>query len=64
MLQLLSLLSHFPAFGLNTERYKVYGKTRIRKNADQNNSEYGHFSHSATGWNPPTNIRVKTALKF
>ena len=27
---------HFPAFGLNTES----------ENADQNNSEYGHFSRS------------------
>ena len=26
---------HFPAFGLNTERYG--------ENEDQNNSEYGHF---------------------
>ena len=28
---------HFPPFGLNMERY------RVPKNADQNNSEYGHF---------------------
>ena len=31
---------HFSAFGLNTERYSV----RMRENADQNNSEYGHFT--------------------
>ena len=39
----------FPAFGLNTERYSQseYGKMRIRKNTNQKNSEYGHFSGSA-----------------
>ena len=45
---------HFPAFGLNTERYRVslgikskYRKMRaMRENAYQNNSEYGHFSRS------------------
>ena len=31
---------HFLAFGLNTERY------RVRENADQSDSEYGHFSRS------------------
>ena len=31
---------YFPAFGLNTERYEV------RKNTNQKNSEYGHFSRS------------------
>ena len=30
---------HFPAFGLNT--------VRMGENADQNNSEYGHFLRSA-----------------
>ena len=30
----------FPAFGLNT--------VQMRKNADQNNSEYGHFSRNET----------------
>ena len=35
---------YFPAFGLNTERYEY--SVRMRKNADQNNSEYGYFSHS------------------
>ena len=52
--------THFPAFGLNTERYcPEYGKVRsispylvrMRKNADQNNSEYGHFSRSVVKWN-------------
>ena len=45
--------SHFPAFGLKTERY--YGEilpispysVRMLENADQNNSEYGHFLCSA-----------------
>ena len=48
---------YFLAFGLNTERYEVkivrirsYSgpySVRMRKNADQNKSEYGHFSRSA-----------------
>ena len=33
---------HFPAFGLNTERYSVH----MRENTYQKNSEYGHFSRS------------------
>ena len=38
---------HFPALGLNTERYGVSPySVRRRENADQNNSEYGHFSCS------------------
>ena len=36
---------HFPVFGLNTER-KCGILVRMRENADQNNSEYGHFSPS------------------
>ena len=39
---------HFPAFGLNTDRY--YVSIRIQSDcwetADQNNSEYRHFSRS------------------
>ena len=35
---------YFPAFGLMTERYSV-----LRKNTNQKNSEYGHFSRSARG---------------
>ena len=39
---------HFPAFGLNTERYfvslRIQYSVRMRENAEQNNSEYGHFS--------------------
>ena len=35
---------HFPSFGLNTERYPY--SVRIQENADQNNSEYGHFLSS------------------
>ena len=33
----------FYVFGLNTEKYGV----RMRENADQNNSEYGHLLRSA-----------------
>ena len=35
---------HFAALGLNTGRYSV----RVRENTAQKNSEYGHFSHSAS----------------
>ena len=41
---------HFPAFGLNTERYGVRfspAAGKFGKNADQNNSEYGLFLCSA-----------------
>ena len=42
---------HFPAFELNTERYSVslciqsecVYSVRMRENADQNNSKYGHL---------------------
>ena len=41
---------HFPAFGLNTERYSVLRispySVRMRENAPQNNSKYGHFLRS------------------
>ena len=38
---------HFLAFGLNTERYSISPySVQMRKNADQNNSKYGHFSRS------------------
>ena len=39
---------HFPAFGLNTERILRISPdlVRMRQNADQNNSEYGHFLRS------------------
>ena len=38
---------HFPALGLNTERYSVSAySARIPENIDQNNSEYGHFARS------------------
>ena len=38
--------SHFRAFGLNTKRYglSVRIQSECGKNADQNNSEYGHFT--------------------
>ena len=36
---------HFPAFGLNTERYGC--SVRMRENADENNSEYKYFLRSA-----------------
>ena len=41
---------YFPAFGLNTEKYgAVFSPNagKCRKNADQKNSEYGHFLGSA-----------------
>ena len=52
-----TFITHFPASGLNTERYEVQVSLRIQsgcgkmrekcgKNSDQNNSEYGHFSRS------------------
>ena len=34
---------HFPAFGLNTEFCISPYSVQMRENADQNNSEYGHF---------------------
>ena len=39
---------HFPAFGLNTERYSVFSPNAGKrgKNADQNNSQYGLFLRS------------------
>ena len=38
---------HFPAFGLNTEFCISPYSVQMRENADQNNSEYRHFSRSA-----------------
>ena len=38
---------HFPAFGLNMESYPVNSfSVQMQKNADQKNSEYGHFLSS------------------
>ena len=45
---------HFPAFGLNMERYGVSLRiqsecphsVQMQENVDQNNPEYGHFSRS------------------
>ena len=39
---------HFPVFGLNMERYGVFSQNggKCGKNADQDNSEYGHFLRS------------------
>ena len=35
---------HFPVFGLNRERDRISPySVRMRENADQNNSEHGHF---------------------
>ena len=44
---------HFPAFGLNTERYSVSLRispysVRMRENVDQNNAKYQQFLRSAT----------------
>ena len=36
---------HFPTFGLNTESISSYS-VRMPENADQSNSEYGHFLDS------------------
>ena len=40
--------TYFPAFGLNTERYRVSLRiqSECRKNTDQKNSKHGHFSRS------------------
>ena len=39
---------HFPVFGLNTEDTRISPYLiRMRENADQKKSEYGHFSRSA-----------------
>ena len=38
---------HFPAFGLNTGIRSISPySVRMQKNADRNNSEYGHFLRS------------------
>ena len=37
-----SFFAHFPAFGMNIS----LNAGKCRKNADQNNPEYGHFLHS------------------
>ena len=55
---------HFPAFGLNTERYGVSRSrffphsVRMWKKADENNSEYKHFLRSVdySLFNFPTQI--------
>ena len=50
---------HFPAFGLNMERYSISPySVRMRENADQNHSEYGHSSRSAYG-----HVRAHDRLK-
>ena len=48
---------HFPAFGLNTERYSVFS-VRVRENTDQYNPKYGHLLRSVVDW------RVIDALAF
>ena len=47
---------HFVAFGLNRERYSA----RMRENADQNNSEYGHFLGSVPNQRNPAQDNMKT----
>ena len=44
-----AFVPHFPTFGLNTERCGVSLRihSECEKNTGQNNSEYGHFLHSA-----------------
>ena len=39
---LVRIFQHFPTFGLNTEEIRSI-QSECGKNADQNNSEYGHF---------------------
>ena len=42
--------SHFPAFGLNTEKYSVSSHSvQIQEYTDQNIFEYGHFLRSVLG---------------
>ena len=47
-----SFFPHFPAFGLNTERYGVSLRIQSKcgKNKDQNNSEYRLFVRSGSCW--------------
>ena len=50
-----ALSPHFSSFGLNTERYSASLSIQSEcgkrgKNADQNNSEYGHFLLSVLEW--------------
>ena len=47
---------HFPAFGLNTEKYSIISPYSVRmgENADQINSEYRHFSCSV---NPQETVK-------
>ena len=52
---------HFPAFGLNTERYGVSHRIQsewIWKNADLNNSEYRHFSRSGCNRMESKNVQL------
>ena len=50
---LVQIFPHFPAFGLMSpysvqiSPYSVRMRENAKKNTDQNNSEYGHFLHSA-----------------
>lgn len=40
---------YFPAFRTNTKRFGISARiqsARMRKNTNQDNCEYGHFSHS------------------
>ena len=60
-----SFSPHFPAFGLNTERYGVSlrNSVRMRENRDQNNSEYGHFLSSFCEFNSYLVIAMCTIVK-
>ena len=50
---------HFPAFGLDTERYglSLHIQSKCGKNADQNNPEYRYFSRSES-----SSFSVKVSL--
>ena len=62
---------HFPAFGLNTERYDLRIQSecgKMRENVDQNNTEYGLFLRSVydkdnvSEYSQPS--KAKSPLKF
>ena len=56
---------HFPAFGLNMERYSVPlrilpNAVKCRKNADQNNPEYGLFLRAASSPQLYVHLHIKS----
>ena len=56
---------HFPTFWQNTERWELKYSVQMRENADQQNSEYRHFSRSDTQQNNHKNARTNEwGVKF